>query len=81
MKIRLRGLLAVLFLSAVALAAGIAVDANLYLDDIKFLASKELRGRASGSAELEQAAASINKGRLSDAALARVAALHTTFTA
>src|ERR1035438_4501088 len=61
MKIRLRGLLAVLSLSAVALAAGIAVDANLYLDDIKFLASKDLRGRASGSPELEKAAAFIEK--------------------
>ena len=59
MKIRLRGLLAALFLSAVALAAGIAVDANLYLEAIKFLASKDLRGRASGSQELEKAAAFI----------------------
>src|ERR1035438_3017780 len=62
MKIRLRALVSarlvpVLFLSAVAFAAGIAVDANLYLDDIKFLASGELRGRASGSPELEKAAA------------------------
>ena len=59
MKIRTRGLLAALFLSAVAFAAGIAVDANLYLEDIKFLASPALRGRASGSPELEKAAAFI----------------------
>ena len=32
------------------------VDANAYLGDIKFLASPELRGRASGSPELEKAA-------------------------
>src|ERR1039458_9810585 len=61
MKIRLRGLLAALFLSAVALAAGIAVDPVLYLDDIKFLASKELRGRATGSPELEKAAAFLER--------------------
>jgi Peptidase family M28/PDZ domain/PA domain len=61
MKIRLPGLLAALFLSALAFAAAIAVDANLYLEDIKFLASKELRGRASGSPELEKAAAFLEK--------------------
>src|SRR5690242_18902150 len=45
-----------------ALAAGIvsgatpAIDPKLYLDDVKFLASPELRGRETGSPELEKAA-------------------------
>ncbi len=33
-----------------------AIDPNVYLNDIKYLASPELRGRASGSPELEKAA-------------------------
>ena len=33
-----------------------SVDPTLYVDDVKFLASPELRGRASGSKELEKAA-------------------------
>jgi hypothetical protein len=61
MKIRQRGLLAALFLSAVAFAATATVDPKLYLDDIKFLASPELRGRVTGSAELEKAAAFIER--------------------
>src|SRR5262250_98908 len=33
-----------------------AIDPKLYLDDVKFLASPQLRGRATGSPELEKAA-------------------------
>uniref|UniRef100_Q028V5 Peptidase M28 n=1 Tax=Solibacter usitatus (strain Ellin6076) TaxID=234267 RepID=Q028V5_SOLUE len=61
MKIRQRGMLTALFLSAVAFAATATVDPKLYLDDIKFLASPELRGRVTGSAELEKAAAFIER--------------------
>ena len=37
-----------LILSAVAFAATATIDPKLYLDDIKFLASPELRGRLTG---------------------------------
>ena len=42
---------------SIALAATASIDPNAYLDDIKFLASKEMKGRATGSPELEKAAA------------------------
>ncbi len=68
MKTRTRGLNSVslvcaLFLTAIAiaLAATATVDPKLYLDDIKFLASPELRGRATGSPELAKAAAFIER--------------------
>jgi Zn-dependent M28 family amino/carboxypeptidase len=66
MKIRTRGLAAAwfgpaLFLSAVAFAATATVDPKLYLEDIKFLASPDLKGRVTGSAELEKAAAFIER--------------------
>ena len=61
MKIRTRGLFAGLMLAAVALAATATVDPNLYLNDIKFLASPELRGRGTGSPELEKAAAFLER--------------------
>src|ERR1035441_2161913 len=35
------------------------IDPNLYLSDVKFLASPDLKGRATGSPELEKAAAFI----------------------
>ena len=57
MKIRTRGLFTGLILTAVALAATATIDPNLYLNDVKFLASPELRGRGTGSPELERAAA------------------------
>jgi hypothetical protein len=57
MKIRTRGLFTGLILTAVALAATATIDPNLYLNDVKFLASPELRGRVTGSPELERAAA------------------------
>src|ERR1035437_3993730 len=56
MRIRTRGLFTALILAAVALAATVAIDPNLYLNDIKFLASPEMRGRSTGSPELEKAA-------------------------
>jgi Peptidase family M28/PA domain len=56
MKIRTRGLFAGLTLVAAAFAATATIDPNLYLNDIKFLASPELRGRGTGSPELEKAA-------------------------
>lgn len=40
----------------VALGATAAIDPNLYRDDVRFLASPEMRGRATGSPELEKAA-------------------------
>lgn len=43
-------------LAALAFAAAPAVDPQVYLDDIKFLASPEMRGRLTGSPELEKAA-------------------------
>src|SRR5664279_5501821 len=61
MKLRTRGLLAGLTFAAVALAATAAIDPNLYLNDIKFLASPELRGRGTGSPELEKAAAFLER--------------------
>src|SRR6478672_3188689 len=61
MKIRTRGLFAGLMLAAVALAATATVDPNRYLNDIKFLASPELRGRSTGSPELEKAAAFLER--------------------
>ncbi len=39
-----------------ALAATASIDPNVYLDDVKFLSSQEMRGRATGSPELEKAA-------------------------
>src|SRR5450755_1229557 len=39
-----------------AFGATVTIDPTLYLDDVKFLASKEMRGRATGSPELEKAA-------------------------
>jgi hypothetical protein len=61
MKIRTRGFLCALALSAAAVAATVTVDPKLYLDDIKYLASPELRGRVTGSPELEKAATFIER--------------------
>src|SRR3954464_5878905 len=41
-------------------AATPSIDPKLYVDDVKYLASPELRGRATGSPELEKAAAFIS---------------------
>jgi hypothetical protein len=54
-----RGLLClapVLCVTASLYAADAKVDPNLYLNDVKYLASPELKGRATGSPELETAA-------------------------
>jgi Peptidase family M28/PDZ domain/PA domain len=50
---------AVLSVGGLALGATATVDPNVYLNEIKFLASPELKGRATGSPELEKAAAFI----------------------
>jgi len=47
---------AIAALACVAFGATTAIDPAVYLDDIKFLASMELRGRETGSPELEKAA-------------------------
>jgi Peptidase family M28/PDZ domain/PA domain len=60
MKIWKYGLLPLVALvSWVAFGATASIDPNVYLDDIKFLASPELKGRATGSPELEKAGAFI----------------------
>src|SRR6516225_10098242 len=46
----------VLLLATALTAATPTIDPSAYLDDVKFLASPELRGRATGSPELEKAA-------------------------
>jgi len=48
--------IAALSLAAIGFAAAPAVDPQVYLEDIKFLASPEMRGRLTGSPELERAA-------------------------
>ena len=45
--------------SWVAFGATATIDPSLYLNDVKFLASPQMRGRATGSPELEKAAAFI----------------------
>jgi hypothetical protein len=57
MRISTRGFLPVLAgVAWVAVAATPSIDPNLYLEDVKFLASQQMRGRATGSPELEKAA-------------------------
>src|SRR5262245_59461318 len=46
-----------LFCAAALAATPAAIDPSRYLDDVRFLASPEMRGRASGSREVEKAAA------------------------
>src|SRR5207248_842442 len=59
MKTWTRGLPAALCIAWIGLGATATIDPNTYLNDIKFLASPELRGRATGSPELEKAGAFI----------------------
>jgi hypothetical protein len=60
MKIWKRRVLPLLVVAASAASAATpTVSPESYLDDVKFLASKELRGRGSGTPELEKAAAFI----------------------
>ena len=56
MKICTRGLLPLICLSSLAFGAAATIDPTAYLNDIKFLASPEMKGRATGSPELEKAA-------------------------
>jgi len=56
MKLRARLLLPVLCAAAVAFGASVAIDSKAYLEEVKYLASPELRGRLTGSPELEKAA-------------------------
>ena len=55
-----RGLLPILCLASWVYAADTRVDPKQYLEDVKYLASPELRGRATGSPELEKAAGFIS---------------------
>jgi hypothetical protein len=48
-----------LVLAAAAYGASASIDPDRFLDDVKFLASKNMKGRATGSPELEKAAAFI----------------------
>ena len=57
MRFRLRGVFPLLCAATLIYAASPSIDPNVYLSDVKFLASQELRGRATGSPELEKAAA------------------------
>jgi Peptidase family M28/PDZ domain/PA domain len=50
------GIAAAIAVCSAALAATGAIDATRFLDDVKYLASPEMKGRASGSPELEKAA-------------------------
>src|SRR5580704_3425634 len=52
----LLGPAALLFVAWPAYGADAKVDPNLYLNDVKYMASPELKGRATGSPELETAA-------------------------
>src|SRR5207249_2451143 len=56
MKIEKWVLANALAVCSIALAATAAIDPNLYLSEIKLLASAEMKGRATGSPELEKAA-------------------------
>src|SRR5215467_1602938 len=56
MKVRYVAALAALA-AAIAFGATSAIDPKLYLDEVKYLSSAELRGRLTGSPELEKAAA------------------------
>ena len=58
MKFRKFAPLAGLCVVTLLYAATPSIDPKLYLDDVKYLASPELKGRATGSPELEKAAAS-----------------------
>jgi Zn-dependent M28 family amino/carboxypeptidase len=54
-----RGLLTALAFTALLSGADPSVDPKLYLEDVKYLASPDLRGRMTGTPELETAAAFI----------------------
>ena len=56
MKLRARSIAPLLCTATLLFAESGSLDPKLYLDDVKYLASPELRGRATGSPELEKAA-------------------------
>jgi hypothetical protein len=56
MKIRTRFLLPLLAVAAVSFGADVAIDSKSYLDEVKYLSSPALKGRLTGSPELEKAA-------------------------
>src|SRR5215471_17410001 len=59
MKLRFRGLgpwLGAVALAAAAFSATVAIDPKVYLGEVKYLSSPELKGRLTGSPELEKAA-------------------------
>src|SRR5579872_5666750 len=56
-KLNLRRICVFISLGAcLAFGSSASIDPAQYLDDVKFLASPQLRGRATGSPELEKAA-------------------------
>ncbi|HKA01741.1 MAG TPA: M28 family peptidase [Candidatus Solibacter sp.] len=56
MKLRTGRILPFLAAGVAALAATAVIDSSSYLDEVKYLASPELKGRLTGSPELEKAA-------------------------
>src|SRR5690349_2708581 len=56
MKLAKWGTAGALALCSIALAATATIDPARYLEDVKYLASPEMKGRATGSPELEKAA-------------------------
>jgi aminopeptidase YwaD len=55
-KLKFRSTLLLCLSAGVALGATPAIDPDTYLNDVKFLASQQLRGRGDGTPELEKAA-------------------------
>jgi len=51
-KFALRSFAIAAFAVHAAFGASATIDPNLFMDDVKFLASKNLKGRATGSPEL-----------------------------
>jgi hypothetical protein len=60
MKLRKFAPLALVCVVTLLYAATPSIDPNIYIGEVKYLASPELRGRATGSPELEKAAAFIS---------------------
>ena len=52
-------LFAAAFMAVAACASTAAIDPQVYLDEVKFLSDAKLKGRGTGSPELEKAAAYI----------------------
>ena len=58
-RITLPAVLSFFAIAVCAYGASAVIDPNRYLDDVRFLASKNLKGRGTGTPELEKAAAFI----------------------